>query len=65
MPVYFRVVTPDGRSTREPLPEEIPLIKAFMQPFIAEHGDGPLGMWDVPGVGDVDFSQMDGNGKGQ
>jgi hypothetical protein len=50
---------------RDPLDEEIPLIKAFMQPFVAEHGDGPIGVWEVPGVGDVAFMEQQGNGRPQ
>lgn len=62
MPVSFKVVSEDGRSTREPTNTELPHILAFMQPFIKGHGDGPLGLWNVPGVGEVSFSDMGGNG---
>ena len=65
MPVYFKVGTPDGRSTREPLPQEIPLIKSVHAAVHRRAWRRLIGLWDVPGVGDVSFAQMDGNGKGQ
>jgi hypothetical protein len=55
MPVKFRVV--DGMTTRDPRPEEIPLIKAF----IRDQGE-VNGVCEVPGVGDVFFMEQIGNG---
>ena len=60
MPVHFKVVTEDGRSMREPLPEELPHIRAFL----LEHGE-INGVCEVPGVGDVAFMEQAGNGRPQ
>ncbi|HEU4682816.1 MAG TPA: hypothetical protein VFS51_13850 [Gemmatimonadales bacterium] len=60
MPVKFKVVTQDGRSTREPARNELPLIKAFL----LENGE-INGVVEVPGVGDVFFMEQVGNGQPQ
>ena len=54
MPVRYRVVVyrpaPIGDTTRDPTPEELPLIQAFHRRFVERHGQEPLGVHDVDGL---------------
>jgi hypothetical protein len=53
---YVGVVTPDGRSTREPTAEEQATIDRFVAASLITRGDPPLGVRYVRGVGSVFFS---------
>ncbi len=64
MPVRYRVVVYQefGDTTRDPTPEELPLIQAFHRRCVETTGHEPLGVYDVEGLEPAVFFRPVHNG---